>query len=93
MKDRWQREWKMEPPPGSAVQTESPAVPASGAVFRYAVHVPTGQRVRLLIDSLGNVMSATAEAEPGSIAAQDLVFDAMKFCEDYLARARNRGAH
>lgn len=79
--------------PGDSVQTESPAVPADGAVFRYAIHVPSGQRVRVLIDSDGNVMSATAEVEADAVANPDLVFDAMKFCEDYLARARNRGAN
>ena len=93
MNDRWQQEWIMEPMAGSAVREPSPALPASGAVFRYAVHVPSGQRVRLLIDPFGSVMSATAEAEPEAIAMPDLIFKAVKFCEDYLARARNRGAN
>ena len=93
MNDRWQDEWKMEPLSGSAVRAPSPAVPASGAIFRYAIHVPSGQRVRLLIDPFGSVMSATVEAEPDAITVPDLVFRAIKFCEEYLARARNRGAN
>jgi hypothetical protein len=83
----------MEPLLGSAARAASPAVPATGAVFRYAIHVPSGQRVRLLIDPLGSVMSATAEVEPDAIAVPELVFSAIKFCEEYLARARNRGAN
>ena len=79
--------------PGSSVRAASPAVPADGAVFRYAIHVPSGQRVRLLIDPFGSVMSATVEAEPDAITVPDLVFRAIKFCEEYLARARNRGAN
>jgi hypothetical protein len=58
---------RLEPLPSTAIRTPSPAVPASGAAFRYAVHVPSGQRVRLLIDHFGSIMSATAEVEPDAI--------------------------
>jgi hypothetical protein len=83
----------MEPGPVLRVEDSGAEIFLCGSVFRWVVHIPTGVRVRVLVDPKGRPMSAMVERQTQDKQTIMLGFEAMDFCAEYFRRARQRAAN